>query len=235
MSFLGVIFGLLGLVSSLLAPLTGMIGGIPAAFLGLLAVLFGFLARRKSKKGIPAIIIGIITVAAAVILTISGINSARYHFEKIKEDPSDMPVIARYIDKVRPEFGFLGFLTVTKDAEEVKQIGEEVKYLIESRGTEEKIEMTLTVHNRTGEKADLTVTDKNRPAARAEMKDIPDGSDSPFVCTAVLRGGYPALQVSFTTESRWGADTFLADKNTNDITLLKKENIGGIDFSAPAE
>lgn len=130
MSIAGIILGILGLLVSLLAALIGIIGGIPAAVLALLVILFGFLARRKANKGIPAIVIGVIALVSAVGLTIGGINTARSYSERLKSNLEQAPVLAQYVDQIKPEYGMLGFLTVTQDPEELKIIGEEVKVLL---------------------------------------------------------------------------------------------------------
>ena len=127
MSVFGVILGIAGILISFLGYLLGIIGGIPAAVLGLLAVLLGFLARRKSKKGIPAIIVGVLAVVLAVALCISGINLAKSQLETVKANPEKTPTIAKYVDNIKPEMGLLGYLMVTKDADEINQITEEMK------------------------------------------------------------------------------------------------------------
>ena len=132
MSVVGVILGIIGMLASLLGGLTGIVFGIPAAVLGLLGILLGILARRKARKGIPSIVIGAIAIILAVALTLSGINMARQYKQQVEQNPSLAPVLSGYVDKVRPEYGFLGFLTVTKDEAEMKLISEEVKTLLEN-------------------------------------------------------------------------------------------------------
>ena len=156
MGILGVILGIIGMAAALLAALLGIIGGVPAVILGLLAVLFGVLARKNARKGIPAIVIGIIVIVLAAVLTINGINSAKFNWEQVKANPEKAPTVAKYVDKVRPEFGFLGFLTVTQDPEELKLIGDEVKALLE--GTEPKTPVIT----------EAPVTEKEAPAAEKE-------------------------------------------------------------------
>ena len=131
MSVLGVILGIIGIVAALLAAVLGIIGGIPAIILGLLAVLFGCLARRN-KRGIPSIVVGVLVIVLAVALTFSGISSAKYYLNQVKANPEKAPVLARYAEHVRPEYGFLGYLTVTPDENERKLIVDEVKVLLEN-------------------------------------------------------------------------------------------------------
>ena len=115
MSVLGVILGIVGIIAALLSAVLGIIGGIPAIILGLLAVLFGCLARRN-RRGIPSIVIGVLVIVLAVALTFSGINSAKYYLNQVKANPEKAPVLARYADHVRLEYGFLGYLVVTRES-----------------------------------------------------------------------------------------------------------------------
>lgn len=133
MSVLGVILGIVGLAAALLSAVLGIIGGVPAIILGLLAVLFGCLARRN-RRGIPSIVIGVLVIVLAVALTFSGINSAKYYLNQVKANPEKAPVLARYAEHVRPEYGFVGYLTVTRDENERQLITDEVKALLESSG-----------------------------------------------------------------------------------------------------
>ena len=60
MGIAAVILGLLGILLALLATfLFGTVGGVIAGALGVLAIVLGFLKRRRDQKGgIPAIVIG---------------------------------------------------------------------------------------------------------------------------------------------------------------------------------
>ena len=130
MSVLGFVLGLIGALAALLASLCGIIGGIPAVILGLLAAVFGFLAFKKSRKGIPAMIIGVIAVILAVVLTVGGINSAKYQYEQVKAHPEKAPTLAQHIDDAKLEFGYIGLMMVSTNPEEDKVITEEVISLI---------------------------------------------------------------------------------------------------------
>ena len=130
MSILGVVLGLIGAVATILSLLLGIIGGIPAVILGLLAVTFGFLAWKKSRKGIPSIIIGFVAVILAVTLTISGINSAMYYYNQVKDHPELAPTLAKHLDDAKLQYGFMGLMMVSTDQEEDKVITEEVLALL---------------------------------------------------------------------------------------------------------
>ena len=130
MTVLGVVLGVVGLVVALLAGLFGIIGGIPAVILGLLAVLFGFLARKKSRKGMISMIVGILVVILAVVMTIGGINGAKKQYEQVKANPEIAPTLAKHIDDAKLEFGYIGLMMVSTNAEEDKIITEEVIALI---------------------------------------------------------------------------------------------------------
>ena len=150
MSVLGVVLGVIGALAALLSSICGIIGGIPAAVLGLLAVLFGFLAWRKSKKGIASIVIGVIALILAVVLTIGGINSAKYQYDQVKAHPEKAPTVAKYLDKARLEFGYIGLMLGSTSQEEDKILTEEVIALIK------------------GETPKTAVTETAEPAAETE-------------------------------------------------------------------
>ena len=156
MSVLGVILGIIGLLITILATVTGIIVGIPAAVLGLLAVLLGVLAKKKGKRGLPAIIIGVLAVVLAVVLTISGINSARFHWEQVKAHPEKAPTFAKYADKAKLEYSYLGFLILTSDADEAKLISDEIVALV--KGEEPK----------TPAAADAPAAEQEAPASEQE-------------------------------------------------------------------
>ena len=153
MSVLGVVLGMIAALGALLAALFGIIGGIPAAVLGLLAILLGFLARKKSRKGIPAIIIGVIAVVLAVAMTIGGINSAKYQYDQVKAHPEKAPTLAKHLDDAKLQYGFIGLMMVSTNPEEDKVITEEVLALI-------KGEIPKTAVTETAE----TVTETDAPA-----------------------------------------------------------------------
>ena len=130
MSVLGVVLGLVGLLAALLSSLCGIIGGIPAVILGLLAVVFGLLARKKGRKWIPAVAIGVIAVILAVVMTVGGINSAKFQYDQIKAHPEKAPTLAQHLDDAKLEFGYIGLMMVSTNPEEDKVITEEVIALL---------------------------------------------------------------------------------------------------------
>lgn len=161
MSILGVVLGVIGALAALLASLCGIIGGIPAAVLGLLAVLFGFLAWKKAKKGMAAIIIGAIAVILAVVLTIGSINSAKKQYDLVKANPDIAPTVAKYLDKAKLEFGYIGLMIGCTNPDEDKVLTEEVIALI-------KGELPKTAETSTTEPAADTEAPAEAPAAETE-------------------------------------------------------------------
>ena len=71
MGIAAVILGLLGILLALLATfLFGTVGGVIAGALGVLAIVLGFLKRRRDQKGgIPAIVIGTLALILAFAMT----------------------------------------------------------------------------------------------------------------------------------------------------------------------
>ena len=71
MGILAVVLGLLAVVCALLAPLLfGTAGGVVAGVLAVAAIVLGILKRKKDGKGgIPAIVIGVLSVILAFSLT----------------------------------------------------------------------------------------------------------------------------------------------------------------------
>lgn len=130
MSILAVVLALIGGLGALLSMLTGIICGIPAVILGLLACILGFLAWKKSRKGVPAIFFGFIAVVLAVMLTVGGINSAKYQYDQVKAHPEKAPTLAQHLDDAQLQYGFIGLIMVSNDPEEDKAITEEVIALI---------------------------------------------------------------------------------------------------------
>ena len=130
MSILAVVLALIGGLGALLSMLTGIICGIPAVILGLLACILGFLAWKKSRKGVPAIFFGFIAVVLAVMLTVGGINSAKYQYDQVKAHPEKAPTLAQHLDDAQLQYGFIGLMMVSNDPEEDKAITEEVIALI---------------------------------------------------------------------------------------------------------
>ena len=131
MAILGIVLGIIGVLAALLAALMGILGGIPAAILGLLAGLFGFLAWKKSRKGISSIVIGSMAVVLAVVMTISGINSAKFHYDQVKAHPEKAPTLAMHLDDAKLEYGIIGLMLGSKTPEEDKVLTEEVIALIQ--------------------------------------------------------------------------------------------------------
>ena len=130
MSILAVVVALIGGLGALLSMLTGIICGIPAVILGLLACVLGFLAWKKTRKGVPAIFFGFIAVVLAVMLTVGGINSAKYQYDQVKAHPEKAPTLAQHLDNAQLQYGFIGLMMVSKNPEEAEAITEEVSALI---------------------------------------------------------------------------------------------------------
>lgn len=114
-----------------------MIGGIPAVILGLLAILFGILARKKGRGGVSAIVLGVIAIIVAVSLTMAGINHARSSKELLKNHPELAPTIASHYDEINTDYGYLGFVKGAKNEEELKVMTDELKVLLEKSKQED--------------------------------------------------------------------------------------------------
>ena len=93
MGIAAVILGLLGILLALLATfLFGTVGGVIAGALGVLAIVLGFLKRRRDQKGgIPAIVIG--TLALILAFAMASVWSGIFeivHEQALKYKPDGL-------------------------------------------------------------------------------------------------------------------------------------------------
>lgn len=108
----------------------GWVGGAVAGVLGLLALLCGFLAAKKSQKGKGAIIVGAVAVILAVVMAIAGINMAKSYLDQIRNDPEKAklaPTLMKYSDNINTSMGLLGIPLSVQNETDQNAILEELQ------------------------------------------------------------------------------------------------------------
>ena len=112
---LGLVLGILGIaVALLLAFFTGAIGAGIAIILGIAAILLGISARRKSNKGMGAIVTGALAIILALVL-MTTVTSLFTEMRNKAKELGTAPLVAEYMDK--PYLGFLGMAMNLPDDE----------------------------------------------------------------------------------------------------------------------
>ncbi len=144
MSIAGIILAVLALLAAVPAGLVfGWLGGGIAAGLALIGIILGAAARAKKKKGLPAIIIGVIALVLAVLMALLGVEMAKTLRDKATEygaayarEYEKESLMAKYADSMNPNLGVYGFLaSMLADAGEAedtdaltRQLSEEVDF-----------------------------------------------------------------------------------------------------------
>lgn len=131
---LAVVLGLLAVTASIfLIPISGVIGGGIALILGILALVLG-IKSRKGGRGIPGILIGIVTIVMSVLLTVSTINALVALREEAKRQKPDS-LVAQYMDK--PYLGLMGVISsLPEDQATMEQFMAELEAFEASAATE---------------------------------------------------------------------------------------------------
>ena len=107
----GIILGILGIAVALLMTLLfGVVAGAVAGFFGLLAVLLGFGARRYSRRGVGAIIAGVLAIVLAFSMTITSIDTIK-NMRETAAASGVAPNFAKYMDNP-----YLGLSSVVLNA-----------------------------------------------------------------------------------------------------------------------
>ena len=118
----GIILGILGIAVALLMTLLfGVVAGAVAGFFGLLAVLLGFGARRYSRRGVGAIIAGVLAIVLAFSMTITSIDTIK-NMRETAAASGVAPNFAKYMDNP-----YLGLSSVVSNAVNASNDGEAVK------------------------------------------------------------------------------------------------------------
>ena len=150
MSILGVVLGVIGIIAGFVATLIGgWIGGAGAIALGVIAAVLGFFARKKSGKGMPAMVIGVIAIAIAAIMIPSTQSVMKELKNKLIEKANDakFDIVSKYAEEADTTTGFVGFVSsmANKVTEEDKKLFEEqTKYLSDLLTETEKKDSTPT-------------------------------------------------------------------------------------------
>ena len=112
---LGIILGVLGvLIALLLSVFTGAIGGAVALLLGVGALLLGLFARKKSNRGIGAIIVGAIAIVLAISTTINSVNNFKALHKELEQYADEAPLVVKSFNQ--PYLGLIGLmLNLPKD------------------------------------------------------------------------------------------------------------------------
>ena len=106
---LGIILGVLGvLIALLLSVFTGAIGGAVALLLGVGALLLGLFARKKSNRGIGAIIVGAIAIVLAISTTINSVNNFKALHKELEQYADEAPLVVASGVFQLGHVGFLG-------------------------------------------------------------------------------------------------------------------------------
>lgn len=96
---LGFLVGLLGIsVALLLSLVFGVIAGAVAGFLGLIALLMGFSARRYSHRGFGAILAGILAIVLAFSMTLTSIDTIK-NLKETAAASGMAPTFTRYMNE----------------------------------------------------------------------------------------------------------------------------------------
>ena len=127
----GIILGILGIAVALLMTLLfGVVAGAAAGFFGLLAVILGFGARRYSRRGVGAIIAGVLAIVLAFSMTITSIDTIK-NMRETAAASGVAPNFAKYMDNP-----YLGLSSVianavndSKDPDAIKTIQGELEAL----------------------------------------------------------------------------------------------------------
>lgn len=134
MNVVGVIIGILALIASVIATfIGGWIGGVIAIVLAAIAIALGFAAKKKSEngKGISAIVIGILSVVAAVSMIFATQNMMKTVKDNLlketNKEGSKFATISKYAELADTNTGFVGFISsmLGKVTEEDKAAFEE--------------------------------------------------------------------------------------------------------------
>lgn len=130
MSVLGVIFGIVAILASIMGIVVGLPGAVFAGVLGLAAVVIGILAKRKTNKGTRTIVVGAMAIVLAVVMASAGITFTTKLIEQAKACPDKAPTIARYADKLNPSMALLSFYTCAENKEDVDLMTNELTALM---------------------------------------------------------------------------------------------------------
>ena len=126
-SVLGVILGILSIAAALiLTILGGVIGGVIAVALGVIAILVGVKSRRAGK-GIPAILTGVIAIVLALIMTLVTVSVIRDAHDDAKET-GVAPLVEKHTQNCY--MGILGIiLSLPGDEDALNRLSEEYSML----------------------------------------------------------------------------------------------------------
>ena len=116
MRIFGVILGVLGVIAGLIATLClGWYGAVFAILLGAIGLVLGLLSRKKTGKGMGAIIIGAVAVIIAVSMIFSTQNMMTTLKDKLMSELNNEggkhPTVAKYVEMADTNTGFFGFIT----------------------------------------------------------------------------------------------------------------------------
>ena len=129
MSVLGVIFGIVAILASIMGIVVGLPGAVFAGVLGLAAVVIGILAKRKTNKGTRTIVVGAMAIVLAIVMASAGTFTTKL-IEQAKACPDKAPTIARYADKLNPSMALLSFYTCTENKEDIDLMTNELTALM---------------------------------------------------------------------------------------------------------
>ena len=128
---LAVVLGVIGIIIALLLTMFfGVIAGGAALLLGVIAILLGFSARKKSGQGLGGIIAGALAAVLAIVMTVSSINA----FGAIKKEAAKYndvaPLVVKSLDNTY--LGILGmFVNMPQDEGTLQELVDQYKVLDE--------------------------------------------------------------------------------------------------------
>lgn len=125
---LGIVLGILGIIIGLLLTFfAGVIAGGLAILLGILAIALGVSARKKSGKGMGAIVMGVIAVLLAVFMTVNTINTFKAMHDAAEKAKPDS-LVAKYCEN--PYFGAIGIIaSIPQDEASLEALMQELEEL----------------------------------------------------------------------------------------------------------
>ena len=126
----GIILGIISIaVSFLLSLMGGIIAGIPALVLGVVALIIG-IRGIKSGSGKAAVVIGILAVAITVITQVTAAGTGKTIQNAAKEE--NLPLMEKYCSN--PYLGLAGiFLNASNDQANMDQFTEELNRAMEDK------------------------------------------------------------------------------------------------------
>ena len=109
----GIVLGICGIAVALLTTLLfGVIAGAVAGVLGIIALLLGVSARRRSSRGMGAIVSGVLALVLAVTLSFSTVGMMNYVRDTAAAS-GVAPNLAKHLGN--PYFGMTGVVTSIMD------------------------------------------------------------------------------------------------------------------------